>query len=85
MPKRNISISLKLTVIGIILLAVPLLMGNLYVKEMDRYLIRGQKEALLTTAKGISTVLNDRPEFFSPDTAVPEVLGKQGALYAHRI
>lgn len=82
---KNASIRFKLTVIGITLMTIPIAMSYLYIKEMDRFLWRGQKEALLTTAKGIATILNDRAEFFSPNTAVPEVLGKQGALYTHRI
>ncbi len=82
---KNTSIRLKLIVIGIILMTIPLAMSNFYIREMDRFLWRGQKEALLTTAKGIATILNDQSEYFSPNTAVPEVLGKQGALYTQRI
>ncbi|MCY4148631.1 MAG: ATP-binding protein [Gammaproteobacteria bacterium] len=82
---KNTSIRLKLIVIGIILMTIPIAMSNLYIREMDRFLWRGQKEALLTTAKGIATILNDQSEFFSQNTAVPEVLGKQGALYTQRI
>ncbi|MCY4051052.1 MAG: ATP-binding protein [Gammaproteobacteria bacterium] len=82
---KNTSIRLKLIVIGIILMTIPIAMSNFYIREMDRFLWRGQKEALLTTAKGIATILNDQSEFFSPNTAVPEVLGKQGALYTQRI
>ncbi|MCY4217995.1 MAG: ATP-binding protein [Gammaproteobacteria bacterium] len=66
-------------------MTIPIAMSNFYIREMDRFLWRGQKEALLTTAKGIATILNDQSEFFSPNTAVPEVLGKQGALYTQRI
>ena len=82
---KNTSIRLKLIVIGIILMAIPIAMSNFYIREMDRFLWRGQKEALLTTAKGIATILNDQSEFFSQNMAVPEVLGKQGALYTQRI
>ncbi len=82
---KNTSIRLKLIVIGIILMAIPIAMSNFYIKEMDRFLWRGQKEALLTTAKGIATILNNQSKFFSQNTAVPEVLGKQGALYTQRI
>ncbi len=82
---KNASIRIKLIVIGVILMAIPLAMSSLYIKEMDRFLWRGQKEALLTTAKGIATILNDQSEYFSPNTAVPEVLGQQGALYTQRI
>ena len=82
---QNISIRLKLFFIGLILMVIPLAMSHLYIKEMDRFLWRGQKEALLTIAKGIATILNDRSEYFSAHTAVPEVLGKQGALYTQRI
>ncbi|MGI9310647.1 MAG: ATP-binding protein [bacterium] len=70
------------------LLIIPW-MGYHYVQEMKQFLLQGQQDALLLTANGIATVLNDRSELFNPATGVPEVLGEvlgeENDLYAHRL
>ena len=79
---RTLSIRTKLMWIVLALLVIPW-MGYHYVLEMKRFLVQGQKDALLLTAAGIATVLNDRSELFNPETGVPEVLGRENDLYAH--
>ena len=54
-------------------------------QEMKKFLLQGQQDALLLTANGIATILNDRSELFNPATGVPEVLGNKDDLYAHRL
>ena len=59
--------------------------GYYYVLEMKRFLVQGQQDALLLSANGIATVLNDRSDLFNPETGVPEVLGEDNDLYAHQL
>ncbi|NKB64241.1 MAG: HAMP domain-containing protein [Gammaproteobacteria bacterium] len=81
---RTLSIRTKLMCIVIALLTIPW-MGYHYVLEMKSFLVQGQQNALLLTANGIATVLNDRSELFNPETGVPEVLGKENDLFAHEL
>ena len=84
MALRTLSIRAKLLWLVLVLLIIPW-MGYYYVLEMKQFLIQGQKNALLLTANGIATVLNDRAELFNPETGVPEVLGSENDLYAHEL
>ncbi len=81
---RSLSIRTRLMCIVLILLVIPW-MGYQYVQEMKQFLVQGQKNALLLTANGIATLLNNRSELFNPETGVPEVLGEENGLYAHRL
>lgn len=81
---RTLSIRTKLIWIVLALLIIPW-MGYYYVLEMKRFLVQGQKDALLLTANGVATVLNDRSELFNPETGVPEVLGDENDLYSHEL
>ena len=81
---RTLSIRARLMWIVLILLVIPW-MGYQYVQEMKQFLVQGQKNALLLTANGIATLLNDRSELFNPETGVPEVLGDENGLYAHKL
>lgn len=81
---RTLSIRTKLLWIVLVLLIIPW-MGYYYVQEMKQFLVQGQKNALLLTANGIATVLNDRAELFNPETGVPTVLGDENDLYAHEL
>ncbi|MEM7195572.1 MAG: ATP-binding protein [Pseudomonadota bacterium] len=81
---RTLSIRTKLIWMVLALLVIPW-MGYQYVQEMQRFLLQGQQDALLLTANGIATVLNDRSELFNPETGVPEVLGDKNDLYAHQL
>lgn len=79
---RKVSIKAKLIWLVLALLIIPW-MGYYYVQEMEKFLLEGQQGALLLTANGIATVLNDRSELFNPATGVPEVLGEKNNLFAH--
>ncbi len=81
---RTLSIRAKLLWIVLALLIIPW-MGYYYVLEMKQFLVQGQKNALLLTANGVATVLNDRAELFNPETGVPEVLGNENDLYAYEL
>jgi dedicated sortase system histidine kinase len=44
----------------VLLLALPWA-GYRYVREMERFLLEGEEQALLATARGVATALHDRP------------------------
>ena len=78
---HGFSIRSKLLVVALALLLIPW-MGYEYVKGMKTFLLQGQENALSLTARAVSTVLNDRPEFFDPKTGASELIGKPSDLYA---
>jgi len=61
--KRSLSLSLrtKLALVALSLLALPWV-GYRYVKEMERFLLEGQQQALLATARAVATALHERPQ-----------------------
>lgn len=80
--RRGLSIRGKLLLVALALLLIPW-MGYEYVREMKSFLLQGQENALSLTARAVSTVLHDRPEFFDPDTGASQLMGEPTDLYAH--
>ena len=61
MPKfPAFSLRVKLALVAVLLLALPWA-GYNYVREMERFLLEGEEQALLATARGVATALHDRP------------------------
>jgi len=56
----RLSLRTKLALVSLALLALPWV-GYRHVQEMERYLLDGQRDALLATAKAIATALHERP------------------------
>ena len=54
------SLRVKLALVAVLLLALPWA-GYNYVREMERFLLEGEEQALLATARGVATALHDRP------------------------
>ena len=54
------SLRIKLALVAVLLLALPWA-GYNYVREMERFLLDGEEQALLATARGVATALHDRP------------------------
>src|SRR5207245_9204509 len=50
----------KLALVALVLLALPWA-GYEYVREMERFLLEGEEQALLATARAVATALHDRP------------------------
>jgi len=50
----------KLALVALVLLALPWT-GYEYVREMERFLLEGEEQALLATARAVATALHDRP------------------------
>lgn len=71
--KRRFALSLraKLALVALSLLALPWA-GISYVNEMERFLLRGQEQTLLATARAVATALHDRPQLlaFAPDPSL---------------
>lgn len=78
---RGLSIRSKLLLVALALLLIPW-MGYEYVRGLKTFLLQGQENALSLTARAVSTVLNDRPEFFDPKTGASELIGQPSDLYA---
>src|SRR6267142_1426655 len=55
-----LSLRTKLALVALVLLALPWA-GYEYVREMERFLLEGQEQALLATARAVATALHDRP------------------------
>jgi dedicated sortase system histidine kinase len=51
-------------------------MGYESVREMERFLLEGQEQALELTTQGISSLLGNRSDLFDPGVGVPEVIGR---------
>jgi two-component system, OmpR family, sensor histidine kinase ChvG len=65
MRRPRVSLRLKLALVALLLLALPWA-GYEYVREMERFLLDGQEQALLATARAIATALHDRPGLMAP-------------------
>src|SRR5262252_9139189 len=55
-----LSLRIKLALVSVLLLALPWA-GYSYVREMERFLLDGEEQALLATARAVATALHDRP------------------------
>jgi two-component system, OmpR family, sensor histidine kinase ChvG len=64
MRRLRVSLRVKLALVALLLLALPWA-GYEYVREMERFLVEGQEQALLATARAIATALHDRPALMS--------------------
>ncbi len=81
---RYLSIRTKLIWLVLAMFTIPW-MGNQYIQEMKEFLLQGQKDALLLTAGGLATILNERTELFEKDTGVPEYLGEENDSFAYQL
>ncbi len=81
---RYLSIRSKLIWLVLAMLSIPW-MGGRYVVEMKEFLLQGQKDALLLTAGGIATILNDRTDLFDNEGGVPELLGEKSDSFAYQL
>ncbi|MBA3903788.1 MAG: hypothetical protein C0522_08975 [Rhodocyclaceae bacterium] len=57
----TLSLRAKLALVALSLLALPWV-GYRYVQEMERFLLEGQKQALVATARAVATALHERPQ-----------------------
>lgn len=62
-PRWRISLRLKLALLSLPLLLLPWV-GYRYLNESEAFLLEGQQQALMGTARAVATVLHDRPQLF---------------------
>jgi len=60
LPRPRLAIPAKLLLVSSLLLLIPWV-GFLYVRELERLLLRVQEQGLVSTARAVATALNDRP------------------------
>ncbi len=72
--RRGLKIRTKLLLLVSFLLVIPW-MGYESVREMEKFLLEGQEQALELTTQGISSILGNRSDLFDPDIGVPELVG----------
>jgi dedicated sortase system histidine kinase len=60
LPRPRLPIPAKLLLVSSLLLLIPWV-GLLYVRELERLLLRVQEQGLVSTARAVATALNDRP------------------------
>ncbi len=63
----HFSLRTKLALVALVLLALPWA-GYEYVREMERFLLEGEEQALLATARAVATALHDRPNLIGIPT-----------------
>ena len=73
--RPGLKIRTKLLLLVLLLLAIPW-MGYESVREMEKFLLEGQGQALELTTQGISSILGNRTDLFDPGVGVPEVIGR---------
>ncbi|MBI3140443.1 MAG: hypothetical protein HYZ19_01100 [Rhodocyclales bacterium] len=59
--RLRLSLRAKLALVALSLLALPWV-GYRYVQEMERFLLEGQQQALIATARAVATALHERPQ-----------------------
>ena len=77
-PRLGFSPGLRaqLALVALTLLALPWA-GYRYVKEMERFLLEGQEQAQIATARAIATALNGRPQLMRLQPAIDSELRKE--------
>ena len=76
MRRLRFSLRIKLALLTLVLLALPWA-GTLYVNEVERFLLEGQEQTLLATARAVATALHERPQLLvaaSRDAEVAAIL-----------
>jgi two-component system, OmpR family, sensor histidine kinase ChvG len=62
--RLRLSLRVKLALVALVLLALPWA-GTLYVSEVERFLLEGQEQTLLATARAVATALHERPQLLA--------------------
>jgi dedicated sortase system histidine kinase len=82
LKRVRFSLRPKLALLTLVVLALPWA-GMLYVNEVERFLLEGQEQTLLATARAVATALHERPQLLAVSAREGEVadilLGAQRA------
>ena len=80
----RIGIRLKLLLLSSFLFAIPWL-GYKYMWELENYLLLGQEQTLMGTARAVATALHERPALFDTQASYQQDVRPGTDLYAHKI
>lgn len=70
--KPRLTLRTQLALVSLVLLTLPWL-GYRYVREMERFLLEDQQQALLATARATAALLHDKPRLMRLDLLTPEM------------
>lgn len=84
MYQPRFGIRLKLLVLSSFLFAIPWL-GYKYMMELENYLILGQEQTMMGTARAVATALHERPKLFDLQASYLKDVKPGTDLYAHRL
>lgn len=84
MLKFRFGIRLKLLVLSSFLFAIPWL-GYKYMWELENYLLLGQEQTLMGTARAVATALHERPSLFDTKASYLQDVKPGTDLYGHKI
>lgn len=81
-PRFRFGLRAQLALLALLLLGLPW-MGYRYVQEMERFLVDGQRQALVATARAVATALHERPGLMAlrpqalPESTIPLLPGEE--------
>ena len=81
--RRGLSMGARVLLFSSLLLVALPWIGYRYFDEMKRFLLQGQEDAQMLTAKAVATVLHGREELFYPADAPADVDRVINALYVY--
>ena len=81
--RRGLSMGARVLMFSSLLLVALPWIGYRYFDEMKRFLLQGQEDAQMLTAKAVATVLHGREELFYPADAPADVDRVINALYVY--
>jgi dedicated sortase system histidine kinase len=81
---RRLSLRAKLALVALVLLVLPWA-GWRYVREMERFLLAAQREALGATARAVATALHDRPQLLAFRPALESELRREAERELQRL
>ena len=81
---RRFSLRAKLALVALVLLVLPWA-GWRYVREMERFLLAAQREALGATARAVVTALHDRPQLLAFRPALESDLRREAERELQRL
>ena len=80
----RLTLRAKLALVALVLLVLPWA-GWRYVREMERFLLAAQEQALAATARAVATALHDRPQLLAYRPADESELRRQAERELQRL
>ncbi len=80
----RLTLRAKLALVALVLLVLPWA-GYRYVREMERFLLAAQEQALAATARAVATALHDRPQLLAYRPADESELRRQAERELQRL